>query len=136
MSLASRRRGESVRRFTAMPDATTSGAAGAALPAAVRALVAGVAGPVPIRLALASGTTVDTGSWVRRATVHVVVLDDEVVFVAGGPRPFVRRMPRAGLSAAVYNHVTGQVVLPESGLPGIALDPLEARDLLRLAALP
>jgi hypothetical protein len=111
------------------------------LPPAVRRLIAAEAEPVS--WALRSGTTVDTGSWLRRAPLFAAVVGDRFVLAADGPRPFLRTVPVAALQRAVYNHVTGELALPAKaaaaaenapGVHGLRIDPFAARTLVEIAA--
>jgi hypothetical protein len=84
-----------------------------------------------------SGTTLDTGSWLARGRLHLLVCGNRLVMVAAGPRPYVLDLPVAVLSQAVYNHVTGELSFPEAAqgpsLPAVRLDPLLARSLMEFA---
>ena len=127
-----------------MTVAAPQSAAAAGLPAAVRETLAQrfpAAAAAPVRWQAETATRLDTGSWLRRTAVHAAVIGDRLVAVAPGDRPVVRHWPLATVAKAVYNHVTGEVVLP----PGrddaaasftLALDPLVARSLLVLAGAP
>jgi hypothetical protein len=110
----------------------------AAVPAAVAALLAlpehGLGGAT-IRWSAATGTRVDTGGWLGPATLHVALAGDRFVAAAAGPRPFVRVLPAAALGRSTFNHVTGELAVHKAGdLPGLALDPLVARELVARAA--
>lgn len=109
------------------------------LPADVTALLEGLdppLAPAEVRWAAATATTIDTGAWLVPGRLHVIVGPRQVVVAAPGPRPFVRVLPTAEAAGAVYNHVTGELVFPAAtGIPGLGLHPLSARELLgRLAA--
>jgi hypothetical protein len=84
-----------------------------------------------------TGTLLDTGSWLVRTPLHLLVCGDRLVMVALGPRPSLVDLPVATLSRAVYNHVTGELSFPhlDGGppLPAVRLDPLLARSLLVFA---
>jgi hypothetical protein len=84
-----------------------------------------------------TGTLLDTGSWLARAPLHLLVCGDRLVMVAAGPRPYVLELPVTALSRAVYNHVTGELSFPHvdrgPSAPAVRLDPLLARSLLALA---
>jgi len=125
--------------------ATTPSLAGAAgLPAAVRSTLASqfpAAAAAPVRWQAETATRLDTGSWLRPAPLHAALIGDRLVAVAPGPRPVIRHWPLSAVGKAVYNHVTGELVLP----PGrgntsppfqLALDPLAARALVALAVSP
>lgn len=114
------------------------------LPADVRNVLAArfpAAAGLPVRWQVETATRLDTGAWLRRGHVHAAVIGDRLVAVAPGPRPVVRHWPLAAVGKAVYNHVTGQLVLPpgrngsEPVFP-LALDPLVARSLLAVAHSP
>ena len=123
----------------AAPQSTT---ASAGLPADVRKTLSArfpAAAAAPVHWQAESATRLDTGSWLCRAAVHAAVIGDRLVVVAPGPRPLIRHWPLAAVAKAVYNHVTGQLVLP----PGrsafeptfaVALDPFLARSLLAVAS--
>ena len=120
------------------PSATpVSASAVSGLPAAIAEIVArpehGLAG-AKVRWADATATRVDTGGWLGPAAVHVALVGDRFVAVAAGPRPFVRVLPAAALARSTYNHVTGELAIHKAGdLPGLALDPLVARELVARA---
>ena len=124
--------------------AMQSANAAAGLPADVQATLVArfpAAAALPVRWHLETATRLDTGSWLRRSAVHAAVIGDRLVAVAPGPRPVVRHWPLAAVGNAVYNHVTGELVLPpgrdrrEPAFP-LALDPLVARSLLASASPP
>ena len=124
--------------------ASQSPAAVTGLPAAVRETLAArfpSAAAAPVRWQAETATRLDTGSWLRRTSVHAAVIGDRLVAIAPGDRPVLRHWPLAAVAKAVYNHVTGELALP----PGrddraaaftLALDPLVARSLLVLAGSP
>lgn len=121
-----------------LPTLLPSRADTAGLPAAVAALLAlpehGLAGAA-VRWSAATGTRVDTGGWLGPAALHVALVGDRFVAAAAGPRPFVRVLPAAALGRSAYNHVTGELAVHKAGdLPGLALDPLVARELVARAA--
>jgi len=128
---------------------------------------AAAAGPAPggaaVRWSATTGTTVDTGRWLRRAPLSASLVGNRLVLSAEGPRPFRRVLPATAVRQAVYNHVTGELAFPRgldstatgrqaapagvtpAGaadlpeflpglLPGLLLDPLQARTLLDLVA--
>ncbi len=109
------------------------------LPADVATLLEGLApplAPAEVRWAAPTATTIDTGAWLVPGRLHVMIGPRQVVVAAPGPRPFVRVLSTAEAAEAVYNHVTGELVFPAAtGIPGLGLHPLSARELLgRLAA--
>jgi len=112
------------------------------LPADVQRLLEsrlpGVAGM--LRWHARSGTKLDTGRWLARAPLHAAVCGDRFALAAAGPRPYVFIAPVAVLSRAVYNHVTGELSLPQPAggpaVPPVRLDPLLASSLLSLAPAP
>lgn len=117
----------------------------AALPAAVRDLLAAHGlGAAPVRFAAPSATRIDTGGWLRGGQVWAAVVGDSFVLAAAGPRPALVQLPRAALSRAVYNHVTGELAFPPvpagpsaaagADIPPVRLDPLLARALVAFAA--
>ena len=124
-----------------MTATTPESAATPGLPADVRITLATrfpAAAAAPVRWQAKTTTRLDTGSWLRPAPVHAALIGDRLVAVAPGPRPVIRHWPLAAVGKAVYNHVTGELVLP----PGrnhtsppfqLALDPLAARALVALA---
>ncbi len=122
-------------------SASPESAAATSLPAHVHDTLAArfpAAAAAPVRWQAESATRLDTGSWLRRAAVHLAVIGDRLVVIAPGPRPVMRHWPLAAVENAVYNHVTGELVLPlgrRDAEPtfAIALDPLRARSLLALA---
>lgn len=80
-----------------------------------------------------TGTRVDVGSWICRRRVWACVLEGELLLVAHGRRPYVESVPFEGLTASLYNHVTGELVLaPAEGarVTRLRLSPLEALELL------
>jgi len=88
-----------------------------------------------LRWSAPTGTRVDTGGWLGPAVVHAALVGDRFVAAAAGPRPFVRVLPAAALAGSTYNHVTGELAVRSAGdLPGLALDPLVARELVARAA--
>jgi hypothetical protein len=110
-----------------------------ALPAAVRDLLAAHGlGDAPVQFAAPSATRIDTGGWLRGGQVWAAVVGKSFVLAAAGPRPSLIQLPRAALSRAVYNHVTGELGFPPvpSGpdIPPVRLDPLLARALVALAS--
>ena len=118
---------------------TASQEADIRVPTAVRQLLtdAGLADE-PVRFAVTSHTSVDTGSWLRGRHVWAGVIGNRFVIAAPGPVPLVRVLPLGVLSLATYNHVTGSLAFPRPAaggepLPTIQLDPLVARSLLGLA---
>jgi hypothetical protein len=127
-----------------MTVAAPQSAAAAGLPAAVRKALAArfpAAAAAPVRWQAETATRLDTGSWLRRTAVHAAVIGDRLVAVAPGDRPVIRHWPLAAVAKAVYNHVTGELVLPpardDAAKPfSLALDPLVARGLLALAGAP
>jgi hypothetical protein len=118
-----------------------AGSEAATLPPDVRELLA-VHGldAAGLRFVAASATKVDTGGWLRGATLFAVVVGERFVLAAAGPRPLVRILPLSAVSRAVYNHVTGELAFPpvKSGppVPAVRIDPLLARSLFGLLASP
>ena len=128
-----------------MTDATLDAATGAAdLPVAVRDTLAArfpAAAAAPVRWQAETATRLDTGSWLRRSAVHAAVIGDRLVAVAPGERPVIRHWPLATVARAVYNHVTGELVLRQdsdaTATPfTLAIDPFAARTLRSLAGHP
>jgi len=79
-------------------------------------------------------TRVDVGSWLSKRPVWVCVLEEEILLVARGRRPYVERLPFRELKDSLYNHVTGELVLgPAKGVKVtcLRLPPLDAVQLLR-----
>jgi hypothetical protein len=118
-----------------------AGAEAATLPSEICELLAGHGLDAEgLRFAVASTTRVDTGGWLRGATLFVAVVGSRFVLAAAGPRPFVRILPLSALARAVYNHVTGELAFPPvtSGppVPAVRIDPLLARSLFGLLASP
>ena len=110
-----------------------------ALPAAVcKLLAAHGLGAASVQFAAPSATRIDTGGWLRGGQVWAAVVGKSFVLAAAGPRPSLIQLPRAALSRAVYNHVTGELGFPPvpSGpdIPPVRLDPLLARALVALAS--
>ena len=108
-----------------------------------------------VRWSATTGTTVDTGRWLRRAPLSASLVGNRLVLSAEGPRPYRRVLPATAVRHAVYNHVTGELAFPRgpesnatgrqaapasatpagaADLPGLLLDPLAARTLLDLVA--
>jgi hypothetical protein len=109
------------------------------LPTAVRDLLASRGlGDAPVTFAAPSPTRLDTGGWLRGGQAWAAVVGNSFVIAAAGPRPSLIQLPRAALSRAVYNHVTGELGFPPvtSGpdIPPVRLDPLVARALVALAS--
>ena len=61
---------------------------------------------------LVTGTTCDTGRWFHRPRLRLALTPTRLLLYAPGPRPFQVTLPLDSLAGAVYNHVTGQWVLP------------------------
>ena len=121
-----------------MTNSCATEPAGETLPADVlRLLDDRLPAAADVRWHARSGTTLDTGSWLTRWRLHLLVCGDRLVMVAVGPRPYVLDLPVTMLSRAVYNHVTGELSFPEAAqgptVPAIRLDPLVARSLLEFA---
>lgn len=113
----------------------------ATLPPEIRELLAGNGlDAAEVRFAAASATRVDTGGWLRGATLFLAVVGDRFVLAAAGRRPLVRILPLSAVSRAVYNHVTGELAFPpvKSGppVPAVRLDPMLARSLFSLLISP
>jgi hypothetical protein len=87
-----------------------------------------------IMVSVRTGTTVDVGAWFRQRRVVGVWLDDEMVMIAPGRRPYVERVPFKLLGASTYNHLVGELVLaPASGVRvrQLKMSPQEAGRALR-----
>ena len=107
--------------------------AGVAMKVADRLLCESVCAGRDVAL-VRTGTRVDVGDWFRQARLWIAALPGELVLFAGGKRPFVERIPGDRVSSCVYNHVTGELVLPAASplARQLRLSPLEASRLLKL----
>lgn len=83
-----------------------------------RAMLDGLrGGREPARL-LRTRTRVDVGEWCNPwwggAPLWLAIIGDEIVVFAHGKRPYVERLPMAGLGGSRYNAVTSELVLAAS----------------------
>jgi hypothetical protein len=115
-------------------DPAPAAGARAALSKAERAFLDKLAAGQSVAALVRTGTTVDVGEWFRRGRVVGVCWGDEWVMFAVGRRPFVERIPTRALTASVYNHLVGELVLapaPEARLKQLRMSPVEAGRVLR-----
>ncbi|MEO5367965.1 MAG: hypothetical protein H7831_16720 [Magnetococcus sp. WYHC-3] len=101
---------------------------------ATQRLVAVVGAERPFSVLMRTGTTVDTGRWFLRGRLSIGLLDDELLLLAPGRRPFVVRAKRPEVAASLYNAVTGELVLaPASGFRQrkVRLSPVDGYAILR-----
>jgi hypothetical protein len=92
-------------------------------------------GPGDAAFAVTTGTRVDVGRWFRRERVRVRVLEDQVLLLAPGTRPYVQSVPFGALRESRYNHVTGEVVLAPAEdvkVGTLRMSPLDASRFLAL----
>ena len=97
---------------------------------------AGAGAPHPVVLCVPTGTRVDTGAWGWRGRLSVCLLEDELLLLAPGRRPYVERAGRLETAASLYNAVTGELVLaPAPGLRQrtVRVSPVDGYAILRWA---
>ena len=90
-------------------------------------------GDAPVFRVEKTGTKVDVGHWFGKVAVWISILEDEMILLAVGRRPFSERVAFDELGKTQYNHVTGEVVLAPaeaSAIKTLRLSPLVALDIL------
>lgn len=105
----------------------------AAAPKAVRALLDELRGGEAVRWVVATGSTVDTGGWLRGGRLWAGVTDTALLLAAAGRRSHGERLALADLRQSLYNHTTGELVLvrgPGRSRQPVRLEPMEASRLL------
>ena len=78
-------------------------------------------------------TKVDVGHWSGKRRIWCCLLGDELLLFAQGLRPFVERIPFAGLHESQYNHVTGEIVfapIEDTTIQTLRIAPLDALEVL------
>lgn len=82
-----------------------------------------------------TGSRVDTGLWWRQARVWLALGENQMHWLAPGPRPLALTIPFTAIQNCGYNHVTGHLWFdfshpPSQPLQALKLSPGIARQLL------
>jgi len=83
-----------------------------------------------------TSTRVDTGLWLWRPVLRLLLTPSYLILLAPGPRPFYEKWDRQFLELSHYNHLTGELILGHteySDLRPLRLPPLTARRLTSTA---
>lgn len=100
-----------------------------------RQLLDDLRGSSEVLLLLRTGSSVDTGNWLRAGRIYLAVTDEMLLLFADGKRPVASSVAFSELAQSLYNHVTGKLVLapaPEVAVKAVALNPDQARLVLHL----
>ena len=85
-------------------------------------------------LILESQSKVDTGGWVGKKNIRVIVTPEELFLIALGKRPLVEYIPMQDCAQSRYNPSSGEIILaPAKSLKNheLSFPPLEAMKLLK-----
>ena len=90
-------------------------------------------------LILESQSKVDTGGWIGKKNIRVIVTPEELFLIALGKRPLVEYAPMQDCAQSRYNPSSGEIILaPAKSLKNheLLLPPLEAMKLLKALGVP
>ena len=90
-------------------------------------------------LILESQSKVDTGGWVGKKNIRVIVTPEELFLIALGKRPLVEYAQLEDCNESRYNPSSGEMILaPATSLRNrkLSLRPLEAMKLLKALGVP
>jgi hypothetical protein len=91
--------------------------------------------PEDVREMIYSQTTIDVGLWFRWRRIWVCGIEDRLILLADGPRPYAQSAMYHELRTSFYSHPSGELVCvpaPELAVHSLAMGPAAAWRMLGL----